>query len=142
MLGIRQLKRAHAGETIVEVLIAIAVVSAVLGSSFAVINKMLQNSQQTQEHEEALKLLEGQVETLKVAAKQPTTPTVFSISPTTPFCLNGDATVKPIVTADDCKDGRYLLSINRNGDTFHASATWDGPTGGQEKIEIVYEVFP
>lgn len=146
MLGIRHLRHLQAGDTIVEVLIAIAVVGAVLGSSFAVINHMLNNAQQAKEHEEALELLEGQVEMLKVAAKNTTPPTIFTFSPSGSFCLNSGVDV--VSTSDPaCSQGtsnRYHLSVSRNGstNTFYAYAKWAGPTGGQEQVNLIYRVYP
>ncbi len=53
------------GDTIVEVLIAIAVTSAMLGGAFVVVNKTLANARQAQEHGEALQIARAQVEGLK-----------------------------------------------------------------------------
>jgi type II secretory pathway pseudopilin PulG len=58
-------KVTSAGDTIIEVLIAIAVMSFVLGSAFAISNRSQLSIQDAQEHTEALKIAQSQVEQLK-----------------------------------------------------------------------------
>jgi type II secretory pathway pseudopilin PulG len=60
-----RLESNNRGDTIVEVLIAMAVASFVIGGAYVVVNKTLGNSQRAQEHSEALKFAEAQVEQLK-----------------------------------------------------------------------------
>ncbi len=52
------------GDTIVEVLIAMAVASLVLGSAYAVANHSMKNSRQAQEHSEALQIAQKQLEAI------------------------------------------------------------------------------
>lgn len=150
--------RKEAGDTIIEVLIATAIVGAVIGSSIAVINHILINAQQAKEHEEALELLEGQVETLKVAALHPNaSPTLNVFSHSGPFCLNDDGTLVAIADSvlptsydkySGCQkgtDNRYNLGLIQKpstSNTFYAYANWDGPSGGQEQVNIIYKVYP
>lgn len=56
--------RKQAGDTIVEVLIAMTVVAAVLGASYTIVNRTLANARQAQEHSEALQIANKQVEYL------------------------------------------------------------------------------
>lgn len=53
------------GDTIVEVLIAIIVLSTVLVTAYALATRSLKENQQAQEHSQALKIAEGQLEALK-----------------------------------------------------------------------------
>jgi hypothetical protein len=69
-MSMSKLHRNSAGDTIVEVLIAVAVVSLVLGAAFAVVNRTLHNAQQAREHTEALNLLQGQLERVKSTIKK------------------------------------------------------------------------
>lgn len=131
------------GDTLVEVLIAMVIVSSVLGSAFVVVNRSTQNVRQAQEREEALGLLQGQVERMKVAAKDPTKQSsIFGAS--SKFCVNS---LGNIVAATDssCAQGTnsdYKLSIERqSANLFQFYANWDGPTGLNEQANIVYELY-
>jgi type II secretory pathway pseudopilin PulG len=55
----------QAGDTIVEVMVAIAVVSMVLVAAFVTTNHNVLTTQDTQEHSQALQLAQGQVELLR-----------------------------------------------------------------------------
>ena len=50
------------GDTIVEVMIAIAIAGSVMGGAYVVTNKILANSRQAQEHTEALQIANEQIE--------------------------------------------------------------------------------
>lgn len=128
------------GDTIVEVLLAIAVVSAVLGGAFVSTNNSFRGTQRSQERAEAMKLLEGQLELLKEASKSPTT-TVFGPSGPNPFCL--DNTLNQIAPCQQGTDNRYNLSIQRSGsETFTARATWDRlGGGGQDQVTLMYRLY-
>lgn len=52
------------GDTIVEVLIAMAIAALVLGSSYAVANRSMANTRQAQEHSEATEIANEQVEAI------------------------------------------------------------------------------
>jgi len=57
--------RQQAGDTIVEVLIAVAIVSLVLVGAYASTNHNVRATQDTQEHSEALQLVQSQLEFLR-----------------------------------------------------------------------------
>lgn len=73
------------GETIVEVLISLAVLALVLAGAFAVVNQSTRGVRQAQEHSEALKIAENQLEYLRVAATDSGTTTIFN--QTNYFCM-------------------------------------------------------
>jgi len=88
------------GDTIVEVLIAIIIVSAVLGGAYVSASRSLSVTRQSQERGEALKYAEEQVERLKSAI--PASPDTF-FSATNVFCIDSannkqDATISPSYT--------------------------------------------
>src|SRR5690606_39104613 len=58
-------RRREAGDTIVEVLIAIAVVSSVLAITYSIMNRNLLTMRDNQERTEAMKLAQGQIEALR-----------------------------------------------------------------------------
>jgi len=137
------------GDTIVEVLIAIAIVSAVLGGAFVSANRSLNGTRQAQERGEAVKLVESQLERLKAAAKTTDVgnpvKNIFAASGPNPFCL--DDSLNRVAAGNAlCTQGapaRYVLSIQRAADnsTFTATANWDAAGGaGPETIRIVYRL--
>lgn len=131
------------GDTIVEVLLAIAVVSAVLGGAFVSANRSLRGARISQERGEALKHIEGQLEKLKAATKDSAkSDAVFAA--TGEFCLNDalDVVTIPNSVCNVGPDGRYALSVTRSGDDFTASAKWDKfAESGQEVVNIVYRDY-
>ena len=80
--------RSQAGDTIVEVMIALAVIGAVIGTSYAISARSLRLGRQAQERTEALKLVESQVELIKTAAQGKNT-AIFTSS--SDFCLTTTA---------------------------------------------------
>jgi hypothetical protein len=68
----------------------------VIGGAYAVANKTLANSQQAQEHSEALKIAEGQLEQLKVA----TTPEDLTYPSCDPICSDPADAADPADLAD------------------------------------------
>jgi type II secretory pathway pseudopilin PulG len=164
-----KLYRKQGGDTIVEVLIAIAVVSAVLGSAYAITNRNVQNSRQTQEHGQALKAAESQLELLKSfiadgkAAALPAAGSNFCMYvDTVPnpdenkvglFTGAGTTIALPTVDANypaSCKidEGisadRYMAGIKQDPTTltYTVSIAWDGATGGRDKVSLMYKVYP
>ncbi len=136
------MKRLHdRGDTIVEVLLAIAVVSAVLGAAFASSNQSLTGTRQAQERGEATKFVESQLERLKAAASDSAS-LVFS---QTSFCLDDDLMLHGLGEAacHQGQDGRYAVAIARSGQTYTATAEWERIGGGeQERIEMIYRIYP
>lgn len=139
------------GDTIVEVLLAIAIVSAVLGGAFVSVNNSYVGTRQSQERGEALKLLEGQLERLKEASRSSATDVYTGPNP---FCIIPNPAPLPasplLVVADSnagCQQGsRYRLSIRRgsDGSTFTARATWPASgstTGAQDEVTLTYRVY-
>lgn len=138
--NIMKIKFGSSGDTIVEVLVAMAVVSLVLGAAFVVSSQSTHNIRQSQEHASVLKTLESQIEQLKSAAKNPNSP-IFS--QTGAFCLNGGVVYddsQPQCIQGTVPDGAKM-SIIPQGSLFSATATWQGPRGTQERVNIVYKLY-
>lgn len=148
----KKLHRNTTGDTIVEVLIAVAVVSLVLGAAFATVNRTLRNAQQAREHTEALNLLQGQLERTKALTKTPgntvfTGSTLFCVSSTGTFTPIGGSTLPaasyPAACTSNAVAGSYNLGIMRGADnTFTAKANWIGPSGAQEEVSLIYRIYP
>lgn len=131
------------GDTIVEVLLAIAVVSAVLGGAYVATNRSLSGVRQSQERGEALKHVEGQIERLKEAARTDPDSPIFT-TPTNPFCLN-DSLVPQAPTSATCNQDRYRLEITRtltdDTYTFNTRASWTRLGGAQDQVNIRYRAY-
>lgn len=121
------------GDTIVEVLIAVAVVSLVVATAYAVVNKSVTAIQSAQEQSYAQKLVEQQVELLRTASSAPSTlggcytqTAAYSLVPADCTISNGGAT--------------YTISITKPaGDTAYTiRAVWETPGGQQARVSAYY----
>ncbi len=131
------------GDTIVEVLIAISVVSIILGGAYVTSSRSLGNIRGAQERIEALKLIEGQLERLSVIAQTDDGSTNVFTTRTNIFCIDPNSAVINATTstrgfgsmtptspnsldkdnfstyASDCNGGagvQYHLAIDRQDD--------------------------
>ena len=143
------------GDTIVEVLISIAVVSMVLGGAYVTTNRSLQATRSAQERGNALKNAESQVERIKSLAS--TNPSgLFAAGTASPnkFCISTTGVIR-ILPHTDCTVGtngqptnsepKFNLSIDRSGNKFTVTETWTdvsgvGGTNG-DKLQMTYRVY-
>lgn len=121
------------GDTIVEVLIAIAVIGVVLSGAFVAINRDSNTSLQVQERSQAIKLVETQLERLKGVASNPTL-AVFDTSTPRVFCLdsslsrqNFSLAAVPSLNTDNfavLPTGNYPANcvVDSGGSTYGASS--------------------
>jgi type II secretory pathway pseudopilin PulG len=136
----------QAGDTIVEVIIAVAVISTVLAGAFLVTTNSSRGIRDSEEHAQALQYLQGQVELLRSAASDsgglPTTLT-------SPFCLDTANYYQPATTNSHCILGaRYKVSITSPTSspttnattTFNLVATWPSVSGGMGTVYLAYKV--
>jgi len=144
----------EAGDTIVEVLISIAIVSLILGGAFVTTRNSQIGVRDSQEHAEALKLIESQIEDLRADASGDGKVKTAA----TPFCMYNEkpvpATIQP-ASADCTQDSSgqpttdepaYSLTINRSnsngGYLFTVQAQWDSVTGkGRAQESMVYRLY-
>ncbi|MDB5181697.1 MAG: hypothetical protein JWP13_460 [Candidatus Saccharibacteria bacterium] len=151
------------GDTIVEVMIAIAVVSSVLAGAFTVTQKSTLAVRDGQERGEMLQILQGQVELVRaVALTQTTGPSsIYSSSPKY-FCIDSatrskvgypaSVTSSPFPTTDtssyptQCKSisGRYNIAVTYNSttNTFTFLGNWDRFAGGTNSMQLSYRIVP
>ncbi len=147
------------GDTIVEVLICVLIVSVVLGGAYTTTRQSSNGVRGSQEHAEALKLIQSQIEQLRTGASNPA-PNIFTTA--SPFCMINGA---PAAASNaGCKQNRvvetanpdelaYGLSIVR-GDCpvpsgapiplctrFEVRADWDGVTGSPIQKNIFYRLY-
>jgi prepilin-type N-terminal cleavage/methylation domain-containing protein len=143
------------GDTIIEVLIAIAVMGTVIAGGFAIANRSMRGIRQAQERGEALKLAERQIERIKQYA--PTNDNFFDSGE---YCLNDDGLrVGYSPTPENCKTGLYTVTNSAapvgsdpvgsdpvGSDTkqyiFTTKAEWDRVGGGgKDNVTVKYKVY-
>lgn len=146
----------QSGDTIVEVLVALAVISFVLAGSWALATHTLKNVRISQERGEAAKIVQSQVEMLKYKARDPNT-NFNTTYRTSNYCLDRggqgletSGEKKPNILPDSydpaCKMGdfvTYKVNITYEKDKnnisdfgiFTVTAVW--PRFGSSKNETI-----
>jgi prepilin-type N-terminal cleavage/methylation domain-containing protein len=153
------LKLKSRGDTIIEVMIVLAVLGLAISIAYATANRSLMDARQAQENGEATSLVQSQIEQLRgLASKYPSldvfrtdvyffcinengTMNVTNFSPGTDFLDENIYPKGPANTPGECTfDERYNLSIhyepptasaspNASPDTFTVRAVWDDVSG-------------
>ena len=157
MIGLGSNYHRQSGDTIVEVLIAMAVMGLVLSASFAVANKSLSVGRSAQERTEALKITETQIELLRSASNNPDS-VLFDPATSQLFCIDNasqeivefgpsvvvapiQGNVDPIVYPVGCRIGpssRYGVSVEKDGDIFSVRTRWERFGGGGIDESVLY----
>ena len=121
------------GDTIIEVLIAIGIVSLVLTSAYALTNRNIQISQEVQEQAYAQKLVERQVELLRAASIKPTADSCFS---TAGVIVSGTACNVTNGGADYTLLLHHLTAVNQ----YSVQAKWQTLDGKTANVTVYYQV--
>lgn len=140
--------RSKRGDTIVEVLIAVAVLGLIIAAGFAIANRSLRGVRRAQERSEALKIAERQIERIKHFSKS--APSSFFRNGARYCVLSSGATAPENDAA--CKegpDGRYatVTEVNATGEAsgqyiFTITVTWTRLGGdGQDILELYYKAY-
>ena len=135
------------GDTIIEVLIAMAVIGLVLGGAFGLSNRATQTGRAAQERTEALKLAENQLELTKAFLSDPATYNVDGF--VGPFCIDetlstgaGNAAIASPNAL--CEKGLYTVSIEEtSANTYEVKVTWEriNTTSGEDgELSLYYRV--
>ncbi len=131
----------QAGDTIIEVMLAMALVGMSLGVSYGIANRAISTGRSAQERSEALKLAESQLELIKTVSKEEL-PTYKNASQN--YCLIGnDSTItQNIDTSSLClgenRDSLYDLRLiyvavdGTNPEFFESLVTWISPSSGTD----------
>ncbi len=133
------------GETIVEVLIAIAVIGSVIGTSYAIVGRNSRQYQQDDERTIALSIAEAQLEEVRNIVKDPQSPNRSIVTTdNTPFCVNSTGAHQD---ASQCSlYSRYFTQVYKPaGDTMYiVEVNWQGAnsTGGttDSKVSLRYRL--
>jgi len=143
------IRRGQRGDTIVEVLISIAVVSMVLAGAYVTTQRSLIATRAAQERSNALKLGQGQLEQLKgIISSNPNS--IFGPGAPTPFCISGGTVVA--ATNAGCRvntngaatsvEPIFRLSIARAGNNFTLTETWTNVGGKQtDSLQLRYRAY-
>ncbi len=160
--------RKQAGDTIVEVLFAVAVVGLAIAISYGIASRSLRSAQQAQERGQALKLAESQLESMKAIASgedDSAKNALFAMGGNKVFCVSGalaivsftgegwGATIKDR-SVDDlsgyeeaCVHGLYHIAVQREqGNTsakrqFTAVVRWYRlGTDQLDEVKLVYRL--
>jgi Tfp pilus assembly protein PilV len=150
---LRTVRRQQRGDTIVEVLISIAVLSLVIGGAYNIVNSALRASRQAQERSEATKLAETQVESLKTSVTDEPAPGVAFCISSTGAVVQSFGSPSPSTIGfeadnyagypNNCKFGGipYSVFIVRSSDTYTVNVRWDRIGGGKEQLQMVYRRY-
>lgn len=154
------MSRSSRGDTIIEVLISIAVIGLALGAGYTLSSRSFRTGVGAVERTEALALAQGQVEFLKDAQLGGTMGTtqayalgLAGTNPTNPsFCFDTSSGAKnapnlnPSTYPAACTkiNGRYDMQITYNtpqANVFNIVASWPAFGGsGQDQLTLYYKV--
>lgn len=165
---IKRFKRLNnSGDTIVEVMIVLAVLGLALSIAYATANRGLQQARNAQEHSQALGIINSQVELLRSTFAKQAGAAVESQGASGPFCLSPTGTVVAItplassgadkfeeVLANDrlgnattypgacIQDTLYNTSIVSRGDgVYDFRVRWEGVGSlGRQQEELTYKI--
>jgi type II secretory pathway pseudopilin PulG len=140
------------GDTIVEVMVVLAILGLALGICFTTANSSLTITRGAQENAQATSLLQSQIESLRYLASPTSGQNIFIPGP---FCISSTFTVVPesneALWNADCVnvDSTYTLSITYqavpapNGRTFTLVGKWPDALGhGVDSATLVYRLYP
>jgi prepilin-type N-terminal cleavage/methylation domain-containing protein len=155
------------GDTIVEVMIVLAVLGSAISIAYATASKSLINTRQAQEASQATVLAQSQLEKLRLKSniidQADTDNFTYFTAPTKEFCIRTDpADNKDKVVLGDLTDANnlcnkmteaaagvwYSVAITHNPnptDTFTVKIVWDDISGegdGKDRVTLVYRVHP
>lgn len=152
----RRIIMGQGGETIVEVLMAAAIIGLSIGLAYGVGNRSLKTARQSQERTEAVKFAEGQTEQLKALSYEDSSHDqgIFNVGQT--YCLNrgrkkvstglnmGSLAADSLTQYNpNCVNGLHHIAVTYSNDNnFTVYVRWFGI--GQlkkEEVKINYRLY-
>jgi len=127
------------GDTLVEVLLAIAIVSFILVAAYATANKNTLLNQDTQERGQALQIATSQLEFLHVT----TSVTASQCFSTTGAVVNASDSGSPCVVKADGTPANgvqpaYTIAITPTGATYSVNVSWDSLASNTRSSVTLY----
>jgi prepilin-type N-terminal cleavage/methylation domain-containing protein len=137
-------KTGQSGDTIVEVMVVLAILGLAISVSYATANRSLLNARQAQENSQASELVQSQVEALRTLTQIGTTPNVFTTALEN-YCLVPSGSTYVNQSGNSCNMGSVPYTINITyavaNDTFTITATWPDVLGeGNDTIQTIYRL--
>jgi type II secretory pathway pseudopilin PulG len=140
------------GDTIIEVLLSLAVLGMVIGTAYAIASRSLKRAQQAQERTEATKLVEGQIDRIKYLSESNLASDIVALNDITTsgaaMCLkpfididSGQTIIKAYIVGDDCKEGifNYSISYDNARYLFTVKTIWYSlGSSGEENTTMQY----
>jgi type II secretory pathway pseudopilin PulG len=125
------------GDTIVEVLICLAIMGFTLGAAYSIANRSLLSIRDAQERGEATKYAEIQLERLRYIVYDK------GQQPSGNFCIKDDFSTG---AASACAKGIYTPSIQysaASGGIYTITTSWQGIGGRNiEQVQLYYRAYP
>lgn len=150
--------RREAGDTIVEVMIVLAILGLAISTSYAIANRSLLNARQAQESSIATELAQSQIEQIRrLIDRGPTDANnVFLVAAPQRFCIDGSGDVAKTGFINDlpadfahyppaCVNGFYHISVkydpSSSNDDFTVRVLWDNVAGqGTDSVTVSYRI--
>jgi len=141
------------GDTIVEVMIVLAILGLSIGICYATANRSLLNARQAQENSIATEIAQSQIETIRaLAAANNPSDNVFQSGPFCTYLVSGDYHVMAPTTNPDtsykteCTRENSLYQIadtyDSSKDTFTVVVTWPDVLGeGNDTVTQNYRTY-
>lgn len=147
MLSLKPLSRR--GDTIIEVMVVLAVLGLALSMAYTTANRSLKNTRQAQENAEASVLAQSQIEALRSMTVAGNPQNIFQAGP---YCVNTSTTPYVVVAPPsnacmanplyDVKIEYQQLSAIPKGGTFKVTITWADVSGqGNDTVTSVYRLY-
>lgn len=144
MLNRLRTARNQSGDTIIEVMVVVAILGLAFSIAYATANASVIKTRNAQEHAEALQYLNSQVELLRIASPDTITP----IASLGAFCMDTNTATpqsfpNPVCSAGT--GGRYQVQINYNSasgqNIYTFQVDWAGISGlGPQRERISYKL--
>lgn len=153
-MWINKRNRRNAGDTIVEVMVVLAVLGLAIGISYSTASRSLKNTRAAQDNAEATQLLQAQLETLRyMAPTLAASPGYTGLNSGGPFCIDtAAAQVTPDSSAikhtTGCKglgnNGQYEVQITYSAtdNSFELKALWDDVITSTKKDTVTFNYRP
>ena len=142
-----KLSRGSAGDTLVEVILATALISATIGIAVSMSNRNLQTGVSAAQRSQALALAQDQVERIKNAYLTSSSALgTYKINKA--FCILADGSQEDVEASDSkCANfngGQYSISINygASSQVFSTTITWpsNSNTSGSDQLQLYYKL--
>ena len=147
------MKKLHSrGDTIIEVMIVVAIIGLAMSIAYATVSRSLQSARQAQENAEATSLAQAQIEQLRGLSPKHTDPALTIFRPTR-FCIKSDGkpstATMPTSHSDidnypaECSSDIYRISIDYEAmySTFTVRVVWEDVYGeGIDTVTMVYKI--